>query len=117
MSKYLIAVAAFLLAIPDVWLPVDGFQGAPALLAQKGPQDLPKPVDYVSDLAHVLSRSTVDEVDRICSDLDHSNADTQVAIVTVKSLNGADVAEYATRLANLWGVGRKGSNRGVLIQI
>jgi uncharacterized protein len=109
-----IAIAALLLAIPDVW-PPDASQGNTALVAQSLASDLPKPVDYVSDFAHVLSRRTVDEVDGICSDLDHSKADTQVAIVTIKSLKGADVGEYATTLANAWGVGKKGSNRGVLI--
>jgi len=115
MSKYLIAIAAFSFAIPGFALPHGGSLRTTALLAQRSVLDLPKPVDYVSDFAHVLSHSAVDEIDRICSDLDHSSTDTQVAIVTIKSLKGADVAEYATQLANTWGVGRKGSNRGVLI--
>jgi len=114
MSKYLPAVAALLLAIPEV-LPVGGIPKITALVAQTRAYDLPKPVDYVSDFAHILSHSAVDEVDRICSDLDHSKADTQVAVVTIKSLKGEDVDEYAKRLANTWGIGKKGSNRGVLI--
>jgi uncharacterized protein len=77
--------------------------------------DLPKPHDYVSDFAHVVSPGAVVRLDLICSQLDHSKADTQVALVTVRTLHGADIADYAKKLANAWGVGRKGSNRGVLV--
>ena len=80
-----------------------------------GPKDLPKPTDYVSDLAHVLSPRAVKEVDRVCTQLDHSNADVQIAVVTIPSLNGADIAEYARELANTWGVGREKTHRGVLV--
>lgn len=115
MLKSLLAAAALLFAIPEICLTGGSLQGIRVLAAESRAPDLPKPVDYVSDFGHVLSHSAVDEVDRICSDLDHSKADTQVAIVTIKSLKGEDVAEYATSLAKAWGVGRKGSNRGVLI--
>jgi len=79
------------------------------------PKDLPKPTDWVSDFAHVLSPAAVEEIDRVCTQLDHSNADTQVAVVTIPSLDGADIAEYATDLSNTWRVGSKGTNRGVLV--
>jgi uncharacterized protein len=90
----------------------------PLLVAERSafgvePKDLPKPTDYVSDLAHVLSPNGIKEIDQVCSKLDHSEADTQVAVVTIASLHGGDVAEYARDLANTWGVGRKG--RGILI--
>lgn len=80
-----------------------------------GPKDLPKPTDYVSDLAHVLSPRAVKEVDRVCGQVDHSNLDTQIAVVTIPSLNGADIARFATDLASAWGVGGKKTGRGVLI--
>ena len=78
-------------------------------------QDLPKPTDYVSDFAHVLSPQAIHEIDRVCTKLDHSNTDVQIAVVTIPSLNGADIGNYGRDLANSWGVGRKGSNRGVLV--
>jgi TonB family protein len=78
-------------------------------------KDLPKPMGYVSDFAHVLSPEAVARMDRICGQLDHSRADAQVAVVTIHSLEGADVADYAKALFNNWGIGRKGSDRGVLV--
>jgi uncharacterized protein len=35
--------------------------------------------------------------------------------VTVKSLEGLPVKEFATQLANRWGVGYKDTNRGILV--
>jgi len=88
--------------------------GATALVAERV-GDLPKPTDYVSDYAHVLSPEAVARLDRICGQLDHTAANAQVAIVTVKTLDGEDSADYANELENKWKIGRKGSDRGVLI--
>ena len=38
-----------------------------------------------------------------------------MAIVTVPSLEGMPIKEFATQLANRWGVGYKDTNRGILI--
>jgi uncharacterized protein len=77
--------------------------------------DLPKPTDYVSDLAHVLSPEAIARIDRICGQLDHSAANAQVAVVTVQTLDGEDAATYSDELETKWKMGRKGSDRGVLI--
>jgi uncharacterized protein len=78
-------------------------------------QDLPQPTDYLNDYAHVLSPKAVAHLDRICSQLDHSQSDTQVAVVTLETIGGEDVAEFAKKLFNKWGIGRKETNRGVLV--
>ncbi|MGB6691734.1 MAG: TPM domain-containing protein [Terracidiphilus sp.] len=78
-------------------------------------KDLPKPVDYVSDFAHVLSPEAIARIDSICGQLDHSKANAQIAVVAVRTLDGEDAADYANELEDAWKVGRKGSDRGVLI--
>jgi uncharacterized protein len=78
-------------------------------------QDLPKPTDYVSDFANVLSPQAVERLERICAELDHSQANAQVAIVTIHNLDGEDAAEYAIQLEDKWKMGKKGSDRGVLV--
>ena len=78
-------------------------------------EDLPKPTDYVSDFAHVLSPEAIARLDRICGQLDHSQANAQVAVVTIHTLDGADPAEFANALEDKWKMGRKGSDRGVLV--
>src|ERR1700691_5269847 len=77
--------------------------------------DLPKPTDYVSDNAHVLSDETIARLDHLCAQLDHSQANAQIAVVTVQTLGGEDAAEYADQLETKWKMGRKGSDRGVLV--
>jgi uncharacterized protein len=86
----------------------------PAALAEQV-KDLPQPADYVSDFAHVLSPQTVAQLDSICSQLDHSKANSQIAIVTVHNLNGDDAADFADDLETKWKMGRKGSDKGVLV--
>jgi uncharacterized protein len=78
-------------------------------------EDLPKPTDYVSDYAHVLSPAAVARLDSLCTQLDHSQANAQVAVVTVRTLDGVDSAEFANTLEDKWKIGKKGSDRGVLV--
>lgn len=78
-------------------------------------KDLAQPTDYVSDYAHVLSPQAVAELDNICAQLDHTKANAQLAIVTVRNLNGEDAADFADELETKWKMGRKGSDRGALV--
>lgn len=41
----------------------------------------------------------------------------QFVVVTVTTLGGRDIANYATALGDRWGVGRKGVNDGVLLVV
>ena len=72
------------------------------------------PTDYVNDFAHVLDQDTVAQLDNICQQIDQK-AHAQIAVVTVKSLDGSDVVSYAVALYQKWGIGTKGKDRGVLI--
>ena len=78
-------------------------------------QSLPQPTDYVSDYAHVLSPEAIARLDAICSQLDHSQANAQIAVVTVHDLDGDDAADYADQLETKWKMGKKGSDRGALV--
>jgi uncharacterized protein len=72
------------------------------------------PTDYVNDFAHVLDSSTIAQLDSVCEQVDHK-AHAQIAVVTVKSLDGADVVSYSVDVYQKWGIGKKGDDRGVLI--
>ncbi|MBL7913327.1 MAG: TPM domain-containing protein [Bacteroidia bacterium] len=41
----------------------------------------------------------------------------QICVVIVDDLNGLEAADYATKIINEWGVGKKGANNGVVILI
>ncbi|MGD0903572.1 MAG: TPM domain-containing protein, partial [Terracidiphilus sp.] len=78
-------------------------------------EDLPQPTDYVSDYAHVLSPEAIARIDRICAQLDHSQANAQIAVVTIHTLGGDDSADFGTRLFHQMKIGPKGTDRGVLL--
>ena len=102
MTPFRLLVAVVLLAFASV-------------LSAERVEDLPKPTGYVSDFARVLSPQAIAQMERICAQLDHSQANAQVAIVTVRTLEGEDAADFASRLEDKWQMGKKGSDRGVLI--
>ena len=77
-------------------------------------RDLPKPTDYVNDDAHVMSAAAVTQLDRLCGEVDHE-AHAQMAIVTVNDMNGESPDQYAVDLEDLWGVGGKQSDRGLIV--
>jgi uncharacterized protein len=78
-------------------------------------EDLPQPTDYVSDFAHVLSPGAIASLDRLCTQLDHSQANAQVAVVTIHTLDGVDAAEFTSALEDKWKMGKKGQGRDVLV--
>lgn len=74
----------------------------------------PYPPRLVNDFAGMLSASgrqllelRVDSFARATS--------TQIAIVTVDTLYGMQISDYATRLFENWGIGQQGKDNGVLI--
>lgn len=73
-----------------------------------------KPTDYVNDFAHVLDSNTIAQLDNICQQIDQK-AHAQMAVVTINSLDGAPIEDYAVDLFKQWGIGSKSTNRGVLI--
>lgn len=81
----------------------------------ESPKELAKPTGYVSDFAHVLSPDAAARLEALCTELDHGKTNAQLAIVTVRNLNGEDAAEWANELEDLWKMGKKGSDRGALI--
>ena len=73
-----------------------------------------KPTGYVNDFAGVIDASSSESIRNICAQIDQK-AHAQIAIVTIHSLDGADIESYASDLYKAWGIGPKSSNRGVLI--
>lgn len=87
---------------------------APALFAQ----DLKtvQPQGYVSDFAGVLDPASRAQVETYCARVEQATG-VQMAIVTVKSLNGEPVEDVANSLFRRWGIGKKGQDEGLLLLI
>ena len=76
----------------------------------------PNPQGYVSDFAGLLlpdTRATLE------ADLAQLEKDTtaQVAVVTITSLDGDTIEDYAVNLFEAWGIGQKSQDNGVLFII
>lgn len=74
----------------------------------------PSPERLVNDFAGMMRSDQQQALEQALVAYDKESS-TQIAIVTVQSLNDHDIAEYATTLAQKWGIGQKGKNNGVLI--
>src|SRR5271155_1026970 len=77
-------------------------------------QDLPPPTNYVNDFAGVLSPETLASLNSLCAQVDRQ-AHAQIAVVTIKSLDGEPIENFATALEDKWKVGKKGTDRGLLL--
>ena len=77
---------------------------------------LPSPTGYVNDFANVLNRQVSAQLENTLAAL-QAKTGAEVAVVTVDSLEGAPIEDYAVRLFQTWGVGKKGKDNGVLILV
>ncbi len=78
--------------------------------------DRPVPPRIVNDFAGILSADEVNSLENKLVGFNDSTS-TQIAVVTVKSLNGYDKNDFAQRLGAKWGVGQKGKNNGIVILV
>jgi uncharacterized protein len=85
-----------------------------AFLLHAEPVSQLKPTNYVNDFAGVLNPNTVAQLNSICQQIDEK-AHAQIAVVTIKSLDGSDIESYAVALFKQWGIGSKATDHGVLV--
>jgi uncharacterized protein len=76
----------------------------------------PTPQKYVSDNAEVISGPVRQAINGTLRSLE-TDTTVEVAVVTVQSLDGMTVEDYANRLFKEWGIGKKGADNGVLVLV
>ena len=76
----------------------------------------PQPQKYVSDGAEVIAGPTRQAINATLRSLE-TDTTVEVAVVTVQSLDGMTVEDYANRLFKEWGIGKKGADNGVLVLV
>ncbi|MBN2662540.1 MAG: TPM domain-containing protein, partial [Bacteroidales bacterium] len=88
------------------------------LFSQWTPNSVPDPktIDggYVSNPDNILSASTVDSLNRMIKAADDSGF-VQIAVVALNSIGDDVPKEFASELFNLWGIGQKGADNGLLV--
>ena len=76
----------------------------------------PDYVGYVNDFAGMLNSSTITEITNIISEV-NTKTSAEIAVVTVNNLQGISIEEYAVKLFEKWGIGKKDKDNGVLLLI
>lgn len=78
--------------------------------------DYPRPSGHINDFANIIPAETEAILEL---DLQNYRRDTsiEIAIVTVSSLGGMSVEEYAIELASAWGVGARKKDNGLVFLI
>jgi uncharacterized protein len=93
------AAALFLVAASAVWA-----------------QSFPEYHGYVNDYAGLLNVQARDELEARLVQLEKDTT-AEVAVVTIKSLEGNSVDDYAVRLFEKWKIGKKETNNGILMLV
>jgi len=87
-----------------------------AAFSQDGIPDKPEPPRLVNDYANILSQEEANALEQKLVRFDDSTS-TQIVVVIINDLQGYDVADFADRLGEKWGVGQKGKNNGIVMLI
>lgn len=85
-------------------------------VAQDEIPDKPEPPRLVNDFAGILNQQQIDELETLLVAFDDTTK-TQIAVITVKSLNGYAASDFAQRIGQKWGVGGKEFNNGIVLLI
>ncbi len=68
----------------------------------------------ITDEAGLLTASDKADIESQLASLEQTSTD-QLAVVTVKSLQGYSIEDYGIGLARKWGIGQKGKDNGILL--
>lgn len=71
---------------------------------------------YVNDSANILSRETENYIINMNADL-YNKTGAQIVVVTVNSLDGMSVEDYALQTFRSYGIGSKDKNNGILFLV
>ncbi len=72
-----------------------------------------KPQGYVSDFANVLDPQSKAQLEAYCGRVEQVTG-AQMALVTIKSLDGEPIEDVTNALYRQWGVGKKGKDEGIM---
>lgn len=74
-----------------------------------------RPAGFVSDYAGVMSAQSKQQLEALATELDRKTG-SQLAIVTINSLQGEPIENFSVSLATKWGIGRKAQgDTGVML--
>jgi uncharacterized protein len=75
----------------------------------------PSPIGYINDFANVIPDNYETGLSRLIHELKQKTNGAEIAVVTIQSIAPLQIEEYAVRLYEKWGIGKKGEDNGVLV--
>ena len=69
---------------------------------------------WVSDMADVIGDEDESQINDLIDQLEKKTS-AEIAVVTIKSAGDLTPKDFAVKLFNLWGIGKKGKDNGVLV--
>ncbi len=87
-----------------------------AAAAPAAARDVPVLTGRVNDTAGMLPGAARESVEARLAELEKSTG-AQVAVLTIASLEGEPLEDYALKVAQTWGLGRKGVDDGALLLV
>jgi len=76
--------------------------------------DVPQLSGRINDHARLLSPETAQQLEQKLAAFERDTS-TQIAVLTVPSLQGDDIDQFSIRVAEQWKLGQKGKDNGVLL--
>jgi uncharacterized protein len=73
-----------------------------------------KPQGFVSDFANVVPPQSKQELERFSTQVQKATG-AEMAFVTIDTLNGEPIEDVANTLFRQWGIGKKGTDEGLLL--
>ncbi|MBN1533850.1 MAG: TPM domain-containing protein [Spirochaetes bacterium] len=78
--------------------------------------EVPRLGSRVNDYAGMLSPATVQDLEARLADLEKTDS-TQIAVLTVPSLEGEVLEEFSIKVADSWKIGQRGKDNGAILLI
>jgi uncharacterized protein len=101
MKKLLFAIAFVILTVSQAFcLDENGFTAS----------------GWVNDFAGIIDANSAQTLTSMIGEVNQKTG-AEVAVVTIKSLEGDSLEDFSTRLFKHWGIGKKGTDNGVLILV
>lgn len=76
-------------------------------------QSLPRPSGYINDFASVISSQDKSWMESVARSINNQSG-VAIAVATIPSIAPYSIEEYSMLLAEGWGVGKAGDDRGIL---
>ncbi|WP_303720232.1 YgcG family protein [Malonomonas rubra] len=87
-----------------------------SLCAPAASLDIPQAKGYVNDSAGLLSQTSKLKLEQFLREFEKSDS-TQIVVLTIPTLDGEVLEDYALRVLETWGVGQKEKDNGALLLI